>query len=126
MLMLALLLAVAGPQCNREGSQIELDVCADQDAKAADAALNRVWATTIARARKMDGNLTAADRSSGPPSADALLKAQRTWLSFRDAECLAEALEYRGGSMMPMIESACAARLTKARTKDLQTAFGEN
>ena len=48
------------------------------------------------------------------------LSAQRAWLAFRDAECGLAAAATRGGSIQPMILSACLERLTKDRTAQLK------
>ena len=51
---------------------------------------------------------------------EALVKAQRAWVNFRDAECEAAGFQARGGTMEPMLVAGCIAELTDARTKQLK------
>lgn len=88
--------------------QADMTICADTHFKEADAALNASYAKLI---KELD-----------PDTAAKLRAAQRLWLPYRDAACAAEAFLFDGGSMQPMIQSECLARLTKARLQDL-TAF---
>lgn len=43
----------------------------------------------------------------------------RAWEAYLEAECAREALQYAGGSMAPLEETACRARLTGSRARDL-------
>lgn len=102
--------------CNNASTQMDLNICADEDYQAADKALNEQYN----RARKA---MIAADASSGANgkgAEKALLAAQRAWLGYRDAECKVEGFLYEGGSMQPMIISGCMADLTRDRTKRLK------
>jgi uncharacterized protein YecT (DUF1311 family) len=92
--------------CHDALSQSDLNICADKDYRAADAALNTAYR------KAMDG----LDENGRAP----LKTAQRAWLTFRDAECKYEAAPNEGGSIYPMIYSLCLARLTKARTAQLK------
>ncbi|MFL6256336.1 MAG: lysozyme inhibitor LprI family protein, partial [Pyrinomonadaceae bacterium] len=54
----------------------------------------------------------------------ALLKeAELAWIKYRDTNCTFESSQYAGGTMRPMIESFCMARVTKARTAELKEQF---
>lgn len=55
-----------------------------------------------------------------PEAKSGLLKAQRAWLTFRDAECKLEAVGEAGGTAQPMIFNQCLSRLTQLRTEQLQ------
>jgi len=48
-----------------------------------------------------------------------LKAAEREWVKFRDAESDFESDQFRGGSILPMMRTRCATRLTEARTADL-------
>ncbi|KTR82079.1 lysozyme inhibitor LprI family protein [Novosphingobium fluoreni] len=112
-MILALILAAAtpAPDCRNAMTQADMNICAGQQRESADRALNATWkrASDIARARsRADFNL--------------LLDAQRKWLAYRDAQCVAENGR-RGpgsGSMWPMQQSACITGLTQERTKRLR------
>lgn len=117
--MLSLLLAIAVVQsCGSSGIQSELNACAASDYQIADRAMNAQWRTTVNKLRA-DDRENGPD-SFGPPTADILLKSQRAWLAYRDAECDLASQEARGGSMQPMLASGCMARLTRERTQLLK------
>lgn len=117
--MLSILMAIALTQsCGSSGVQSELNACAARDYEAADQAMNAQWRVTLARLRA-DDRRDGPDRF-GPPTADALLKSQRAWLAYRDAECSLAGEQARGGSMQPMLVSGCLATLTTERTKALK------
>ncbi len=122
--MLSLLLAAALVQdCGASGIQSELNACAARDYAVADRAMNAQWRVTLARVRARDRE--NGKDSFGPPTTERLLKSQRAWLAYRDAECALESEEARGGSMQPMLQAGCLARLTEARTEALKQIFEE-
>jgi uncharacterized protein YecT (DUF1311 family) len=49
-----------------------------------------------------------------------LIKAQRAWIAFRDAECTFQSSGDDGGSAAPMIIASCRTNLTVERTKQLK------
>ncbi len=102
--------------CANAMVQMEMTFCAEQDWIAADADLNAAWAPAMARMRALDEGQPAELKGA----ADALRAAQRAWVSYRDLACTAEGYQMRGGSAEPMVIYACRARLTKARTEELQ------
>jgi uncharacterized protein YecT (DUF1311 family) len=59
-----------------------------------------------------------------------LRAAERLWLRYRQANCEAEASVYEGGTIQPLIELRCVARLTRERAAELkaqsQTLGGTN
>jgi len=104
--------------CDKDQSQLALNICADRDFQAADAALNRQWKIAYARMKALDVGYDK-DRREGDRSlgyAPALLESQRTWLKYRDAQCTVEGQYMRGGSGEPMMYSTCMAGLTRDRT----------
>lgn len=97
--------AVAG-DCSEAVTQADMSECADQSYRAADKALNAEYGKAMA----------ALDETAGT----ALRDAQRAWIAFRDLACKAEAAQYAGGSIAPMVFSDCLTRLTERRTEDLR------
>jgi uncharacterized protein YecT (DUF1311 family) len=93
-------------------AQSEMNRCADQDARAADAELNHVYEDLLSKT-KGDANATRKLRD-----------AQRAWVAFRDAQL--EALypaqdkqrEY--GTIYPMCYAIVATAMTKERTAQLR------
>ena len=90
----------------RNGTQIELNECADADFRTADAKLNAAY-RAITR------------RLTDDPARRSLVEAQRAWIRFRDAECAFDTNIYEGGSIRPLMFSVCLKRVTEQRTADL-------
>ncbi len=117
-LLTTLLLTAAGARtqkqrqiqpCEGYGSQAEASGCAHREYKAADAELNKAY-------NRLSGILDTEEK--------ALLKeAELAWIKYRDSNCTFESSQYAGGTMRPMIESFCLARVTKARTAELREQY---
>lgn len=101
--------------CDSAQTQMELTACAKADWAAADEELNGAYKDAIRAMKDLDANLTKADRGAE----ESLRAAQRAWVAFRDTACEAEAYPYIGGSIQPMIQMGCLARLTWSRVGDL-------
>jgi len=99
-------MAAPALNCTDPQTQSEMNMCADQDFRAADAQLN---ATYRQLAAKLDAHSKAL-----------LVDAERAWVAFRDKECTFETVGNEGGSIRPMLYSGCLTTLTKARTRDLK------
>jgi uncharacterized protein YecT (DUF1311 family) len=102
--------------CKNATTQTDMNICADRDYKAADVELNVQYKKTRAAMVGWDADLEEDQKGAEK----ALLKAQRAWVDYRDGECEAEGFEARGGSMEPMLVSACLATVTRERTKQLK------
>lgn len=95
--------------CEGNGSQAEASGCAHREFQAADAELNKAY-------NRLAGILEADEK--------ALLKeSELAWIKYRDSNCTFESSQYAGGTMRPMIESFCLARVTKARTAELKEQY---
>jgi uncharacterized protein YecT (DUF1311 family) len=105
------------PNCDNQTDQQTMNQCAGLDYEKADAELNSVWKS--AKKSAEDADTEYSDDLKG--EAEALLKAQRGWIAYRDGQCDLAGFEARGGSMESMLVSGCLAEMTKARTKELQT-----
>jgi uncharacterized protein YecT (DUF1311 family) len=104
--------------CDNAMAQIEMNVCADRDYVKADAELNAAYKQAVATAREMDEEVKdLGDQYVG--AVDALKRAQRAWIGYRDGQCELEGFGARGGSMEPMLVSSCLAELTRKRTAEL-------
>ncbi len=104
------------PNCENQMDQQTMNQCAGLDYEKADAELNTVWKAARKSADEADAEYSADLKGE----AEALLKAQRGWIAYRDGQCDLAGFEARGGSMEPMLVSGCLAEMTKARTKELQ------
>lgn len=105
--------------CENAMAQQDMNICAAQDADAADAELNAAW--KAARKAAVEEDRQYSDIGVEPGAEAALLKAQRGWIAFRDGTCELAGFEARGGSMEPMLVSSCIAEMTRERTKQLKT-----
>jgi uncharacterized protein YecT (DUF1311 family) len=114
------LLAQGRPNCQNPQTQLDMNICAGLDYKAADVGLNRAYKAAIAVMKDMDANL--------PPELKggerALRAAQRSWIPYRDKACEAHGFMARGGSMKSMLVGTCLADLTRRRAKELKDIAG--
>ena len=108
-------------------SQRQMDDCAAFGYKQADAHLNKVYRKAV---QYMTDDLARAQKQGDQKQLKyvetaiaALKEAERTWMSYRDIQCKAAALQYEGGSMAPMIYSQCLTTLTEHRTADLKSFY---
>jgi uncharacterized protein YecT (DUF1311 family) len=117
-MIVALLIALAGMQAaaddpietacyKQDESQQGMNRCAGEAYERADTALNAQWQKVIAR------------YSDDAEAKALLLNGQREWLKYRDAQCEIAAFDNRGGSIWPLINSGCLARLTRERAAEL-------
>jgi uncharacterized protein YecT (DUF1311 family) len=99
--------------CRDPQSQAEVNMCAGEKFKAADAELNRVYKRLVSKLADDEGQR------------EKLKAAETAWLKYRDDNCEYEASFFDGGSMRPLILSSCFERMTKARTAELKEQFDE-
>jgi uncharacterized protein YecT (DUF1311 family) len=97
----------AQPDCANATDQATLTQCASNSLKASDAKLNQTFRALQAKISK--------------PGKDKLQKAQRAWLSWRDAQCDFDTSGSSGGSVHAMVLASCLDDLTKAQTKLLDS-----
>ena len=126
----ALLFSVAGSlaqepevDCDNAETQMAMNICADRDYQDADAALNVAYKEALVAARAADESVKDMGETY-VGAVDALKRAQRAWIGYRDGQCELAGFEARGGSMEPMLVSGCLADLTRKRTAELK-AFSE-
>lgn len=96
-------------ECANATTQGDMNQCAAQENKAADNELNSLYKQITTRLK------------DNPEAKQLLVKAQRTWIGFRDAECNFSASGVEGGSVYPLIYSNCITALTKARIEAFKT-----
>ncbi|WP_027663865.1 lysozyme inhibitor LprI family protein [Rhizobium leguminosarum] len=102
--------------CNSPKTQSDMTSCEAVRHEAADKVLNAQYKKTravlAAIDKDLDGDMKGAEQ--------ALVKAQRAWIDYRDAECDAFGFQARGGTMEPMLVAGCLANITDKRTKELK------
>jgi uncharacterized protein YecT (DUF1311 family) len=89
-------------------TQSEMNTCAEADYRAIDGQLTKAYATV------------KKEVADVPASAAALIKAERAWIAYRDAECAFVAGQYEGGSMQPQQFYGCMYEATKDRIRVLK------
>ncbi|MCT7973697.1 lysozyme inhibitor LprI family protein [Laspinema olomoucense] len=104
-------LAQNRPNCSSPMTQADMNSCAGQSFRVADAELNRVYNQFI-------NNLSASRR-------ERLIDAQLAWISYRDATCELEGESVRGGSLQPLYITTCKTGLTETRTQEF-VAYSQN
>jgi uncharacterized protein YecT (DUF1311 family) len=94
------------PPCSDVDTQTEMNICAGNEYKTADAALNRTY-------QQLAGMLDAAEKTQ-------LKEAHTAWIKYRDANCDFVGDQYKGGSIRPLIYGLCLADVTRNRTAELR------
>ena len=92
--------------CSNPQTQMDLNLCSYKDYQEADAALNAAY-------KELAAKVSPAGRSS-------LLKAEKSWMAYRDNQCAFETLGTIDGSINPMMVNECEGELTIAQTKRLE------
>src|SRR6266516_2580803 len=92
--------------CADPQSQAEMNMCAGEKYKAADATLNKVY-------RQLVSMLNAEEKLQ-------LKEAQTAWLKYRDTNCDFVSDQYKGGSIRPSILGYCITEMTQNRTDELR------
>lgn len=97
--------------CDSAQTQVELNLCAHMRFQKADQELNALYKQLM--------SLLPADQKP------LVVQAQRQWLSYRDAHCATYEKLYAGGSMLPMVVSACKEETTLNRVNELKALLSE-
>lgn len=108
--------------CSNAVTQMDLNICSHRDYAEADEELNVAYKKAMDATQKMDADLKdIGEQYVG--AVDALKRAQRSWIGYRDGQCELSGFEARGGSMEPMLVSSCLAELTRKRTAELKAVY---
>jgi uncharacterized protein YecT (DUF1311 family) len=108
--------ALAEEDCFAGKTQGEITECARDDYRTEDAKLNKVYRQITDRLKSKDKDDDGYFRNI----LKALIKAQRAWIAFRDAECAFVGSKTTGGSVNSSIIGACLSGLTQQRRKELE------
>ena len=96
--------------CDEPITQMEMNVCSYRKYLEADIALNEHWALVRSRWHA---------NSDQPDFWMAVLDAQRKWLEYRNAECEVWQNLYGGGTITPLMQNSCLAKVTQQRVEEL-------
>ncbi len=89
-----------------EGTSPQQMACAERDFRAA--------------SDRLKGARAELYKALEPRSRLKVRAAERLWLSYRKSNCAAEASIYEGGTIQPLIELRCMARVTRERADELK------
>lgn len=111
--------------CAEPANDVEATECAAEDLDKADKELNGVYKAVMALQVRTDKE-AAAESPELVGRADALKKAQRSWIAYRDGHCEVVGLQYAGGTIQNSMVLGCEAELTRSRTAELKTLLEGN
>jgi uncharacterized protein YecT (DUF1311 family) len=109
--MLSAIVLATAVACAKAQTQIAMNTCTAQAAKADDAREQRAYSALLAHVQPSDRPLVQT--------------AEHSWSAYRDAECKATMARFAGGSIAPMQYSACRSSLDADRIRTLQNATKE-
>ena len=93
--------------CDNPLTQTTMNICANLEYQEVDRRLNQIYQ----QVRK---------EIIGSVQEQKLIKAQLSWIEFRDLDCDYVAEAYRGGSIQPLIYYSCLTSLTEERIQHLE------
>lgn len=99
---------VSAQDCTDPRTQTDMTACATKKIEEADKALNATHKEMTVRLK------------DDADTAQLLVAAQKTWIAFRDAECIFATSQTDGGSIHPMIDAECREAITGKRIEDLK------
>ncbi len=97
-------------------STYDMNMCADLAYKSADAELNRFYKATTA-------SLMKSKSPDDKEMLSRLVKSERAWVPFRDANCSLQGIEMLGGSGEGPVVGGCLVSETIKRVKELRDLF---
>lgn len=124
--LIALAVAAQTPvlNCNNAQAQGEMNECAEDEYRRADAALNAQWMLTVAHMKQKDRDFDVVN-DDRPGYQATLVAAQRAWLAYRDRQCDMEGYQMRRSAAEPRIISSCKIRMTEQRVTELKSLASE-
>jgi uncharacterized protein YecT (DUF1311 family) len=111
MSLLAAALALTPATVCRGDTTPEIQGCAAQELKMADAELNRYYCVAVTRLQREDGAVALA----------MLRRSEAPWIAYRDAECAAFFQNWTPGTIAGTEQLGCMTRLTRERTRAIWT-----
>lgn len=114
-----MLASAALADCSNADTTIEINECLGTQQRRVEAVLTAVYARAIASAHESDLQLNRI-RDQRIGNRDALVRAERAWIMYRDAHCVTMAYTMRDGSGEGTAAAACRLELTEQRIKQLR------
>tara|TARA_R110000787_G_scaffold242260_2_gene348380 strand:- start:473 stop:955 length:483 start_codon:yes stop_codon:yes gene_type:complete len=112
----------AANECQMRGYTTTLGItqCIQAETQEWDVLLNREYKATRADFANRDNALSA----NSLDLTDQLLKAQRAWIAFRDAECALAYARWQDGSIRSVVHANCMMVMTASRAIELRDMKG--
>lgn len=116
----------APPDCDAPATMLDEIFCAQVDVKVADIVLENLLPTVLDHARTRDDELEGLMTELGvQTTVDLLEQGQRDWAAYRASTCRYVGYVYFGGSMQPLEEQRCLARMARERFALLNASLPE-
>lgn len=113
--------------CDTANTQMEINECSAREYKKAGVHLNMEYAKLIRLLQKNSGNTQqqsgGEQRKLETPAVDQLKAAQRQWIRYRDLHCGAVRAQFEGGTISPMMWTACMTETTNHRVAELKHGY---
>lgn len=107
-------LAATEDECDsNDTSNLMMKICVAADYQKADEKLNTIY-------KQMASSLKKENSEMSKEILSRLVKAQKAWVGFRDAECDLQATEMLGGTGEGLVALACLKDLTEKRVEELK------
>lgn len=104
----------ADDSCENPRNTIEMNACAKQKYEEVDKQLNNTYKKLLSAIRAEND-----PKFDGESPKSLLIKSQRKWVEFRDADCKAKYQIYIGGTIRDVIYFTCLRERTEQRIKEL-------
>ena len=114
-LFLALIAGAPVPDCKNTSKQIEISECALIEWRKVDAELNRQWKITLSTMKRNGDGAISAEQT-----VEYLLKAQRAWITYREAHCDSLHPYTMRAQLDYSLNVWCQTGLTQARIEELR------
>lgn len=101
-----------------KGGTPQIEYCANREFQKADRKLNATYNQVVAQIKA-----NPPMNPIGKSMLSQLVKAQRLWVAFRDAECGAHYSYYIDGTIRGLMFVSCKTQLTEQREKDLRSFY---
>ena len=117
--------AVKSP-CDDANNQQEAENCAKTEFEKSDAEMNQLYQKVVANFQDLEQKARPQDKilaDKYKKSVENLQAAQKIWLTFREANCLAEKESDANDNNDAMTAFSCQQRLAEDRTEDLKIIY---
>ena len=115
--------APSSDPCRKATTQMELNECMDRRFHAAESELQALYNRFLDQKEKEQRVASGTEKTHAAESLADLKAAQQAWITYRDLQCRAESGLNAGGSIRPMMFSACLESLTRDRIKQLHDTY---